>query len=1601
MVQRPSELEDLGIALGLIEGSGSSATLNTEFFTDPRGVLGGTLADPDRRAALVDLFTDLLGTEGTPHGFDAGTSADETWLPLVEGGPGGLYVLLTPHPPQTTDGVRVSVAGRVQHVDNGVDASASIVLPLICFDNGGLVPLVGTADGPVSIQCRVGGEDGPLIDDDGLVLHAVSVRATIATQALATPPATLQVLVEGLRFGADATPLDVDLADLAGSVGGPAAHLVLAALRAQASTSPELAQLFDLLGLGGAAGIPSLDLGALASDPHGTLTAWLRSVVLGTASRAAWLSKLAGLLGGSVPSPDELCFVDTTATKVCVTVAVDGDPTTGAPRVRIGLLARHEVAGIATGHLRATVNAVDVVLTQPPGVVVFPSARAVLRLEGTAGPLVHGPAANNRRIEVGSLDAGIELRPDGSIVPVLTANDAIVDLVGFPTLDLTDADAVIGAAEDVAETALNDLVGDLAGLLNGSPRVRALASLLGLVAPPGPAWAPALVNPASLLADPLREICCYHSRVLAEDGGWGRLLQQLVVLVQPGDDPPPALTGAGTAAEPWRAPFAVDGTKRVDLFALGRPPDGDHPQLVLGVAVRGATDIGDGKELGLIVRSEVLAATLPRAADCVGEASVTMMPLHEVVLRLGDDLHLDAGAVEVLADRVEVGVRWRPGDDLEPIVRVSDPRVSTGGSFVELPDIDGDIDLDALGTAGWQLFGDLLGAWFSGGGRSWWRLSALVGLLPGVPDAPQMLPIGDLALPRAWDGLLHLGRGHVTGNGTYDDPWEISTGAAGLPNPVLWLDPDGPPDLRLPRELFPPALSDALDNATTPLDPERLATLLGRAVTLSPTLADVVDEDLAAALRFLRDQLAGTDGLVAAAAQEVTGWNRIDLASALHLGEPAVLDLDAQVPGLPGGSPRVFVSAPLPWAAAWRGQDPARVIDLREAGREPATFDLDHVTAGGSWFVLLPPRADAVTATIADGLEGLRARLHAAVAAVRDAAGAPVVLVAHATSGHPARLVAADAGLVSDIVTVGTPHSTSAIGWVAQDEGRRALRALHRLRARARGAGADLGPLADLLDGPLAALEGIVAEVDGTDVLRRHVPFPFADYVTPASWPALAAGVTGHAVVATIVPAEVDGALTTLVGRAIEGLATLPAGRTAPTHLGIGLRGLRRDGSSLAGEVRVDTRARVDVHLVEITPGDHRAVPRLGIHADISRNGGWLVRPADVSMGRRQDPRVGRAEIDLALDLGDPSPAVSDPAPRLSARIVLHDVTVLGRFHERWVVDDTLLAALADGTSGGTGTLPEVRIVLGMVATALGNVGGTGPVRDLAGLLVALQVGTIDGNAFDFTTEGLERLLREPDQVVADLLADADRADDFLSALAACTGGTATGDTTMLGTGGLPFGMVGPLGSPSLRLRTSGPVEVAKQVTIDADVTIDATRRAHGSVTVTSPVDVGGLGNPRFVVGIDTATADLVTVAFELDGDGGGADRVALFPDPDLVALARLAGQVIAAEVARQALTWAHAQQPALVGAVLGAVGLLNPPAAPEPVRSLLGLIRDPVAWLTSDVALGAGGTALTPASVVAAVDAVAALLGQVPAGGVLTLPGGITLTASPDGDRT
>ena len=547
---------------------------------------------------------------------------------------------------------------------------------------------------------------------------------------------------------------------------------------------------------------------------------------------------------------------------------------------------------------------------------------------------------------------------------------------------------------------------------------------------------------------------------------------------------------------------------------------------------------------------------------------------------------------------------------------------------------------------------------------------------------------------------------------------------------------------------------EGTDPAIPQPDGERLAALLARAAFDSPALADALDgrEDLGAGLDALAARLAGGDGLVAASAATLPGATVHDLGDVAHGQLPSRLDLGA-VLGVPPPPSTVFVTGPF-GVSTWPGVDDDHVLDLSAPGLAPEAFDVAIAEAeDGPWLARLPARADAIAAPGEDADERLAARLRRAVDAVaaRAGAGGPVALVAHGAAGHAALRVAAEHPGVTHLVTLGTPHGGAGLEVLEAQPAAGALQLLAALVPPASD---------DRPEHPVVVLgRGLLEPLRAAYDSPRS---PAAELAPPPVLPTVPATVAVHCVRGNVAAASASRAVTGLLLRLLEAEYESSYERR-DDGLGVGAgdlaAGLMLRVAPAAGPGAVRVRAELTASVA--ASGLARARQRgLRARIEIDRAGGWLAggpdpaRPADVL--RHPSLRRATIEVELPLERGEPA----------AARLILHEAVALGLQRPRWVISYTDVAE-------GAPLLPEARLIVGRLASALGPLPATGLVRQLVDLLVALGVtepgtSTTTGGPVALSIDGIQRLLIDP----RDLLAHSD-APGLAAAIAALLGAPA------------------------------------------------------------------------------------------------------------------------------------------------------------------------------------------------------------------------------------
>ena len=1593
---------DLGSITGLATALGvlTDGNPRPDWFADPARYLGTILTDDAQRTALVDTVDELLG--GTEVARD---EAGRTWLPVFENPPVSVYVVLDDSRPE----VHVGLGARVRWVpvagEVGLDVEAYV--PLFAA-GGSSALLLGEQDATVEVALAI---DLPPTTDTGAVsLDRAELSASIPTWG---PAPRLGLALRGLQLPGAASPRDVvvdaaGLDDLDDALLDLVLGLLHAATHALPTTDPARG-LAGLLGLVADDHVDELPVVDVVTNGPRALATWWAGCLAGPA-RPEWLGYLAVLLGGTVATDGGVAVVRVPVGGATVVVELLTVPSAAGlpvvtPRFSV------EVGGVAGSRLALTVDPVSVDLAT--GAAVGLPRLAALVSVGSGGPgVLLGPVAGpgGLQITVGSFEGGFALDADRRPVLVLAALDAVVGATPYERLDLTDGDALAGAAAQ----AVTDAAAGLLGLLG--PLGGAVGILLGLTDPPGVNTPQ--IDPVALLADPLGAVRQRWLALLAEPEATVRAVlaswQEATAAAAQRTVP---VTGDGSPADPYR----VAVTAGVDLLLTRR--DGAAPGSVVDVTL--AATLAQPLALGAAARADVRVGLLH--ADLAAGTAALATGLVAVLFLGREDgtpLRLTADGYGLLLDGVGARIAWdaasgaRVDPWLDGLSLVLDgverplAGIGVGGpSALTLPpSLPPEVGAwsDELTAALEDVAGALLLSRARAvAGEEPDAVAALLTLvatatgwgggsrLPGLPRLSIAALRDDTAAElRRWVGtLLATGAGttgrlpelvvgllarllgtSLTGTGVDAVPWTLalpgllphSLPAAGgssllfdaaLPSITLAL---GPPTLDRFGSRAPAALV-----GWRPGDPGLPGDVLAEGISLDAGVDDLLADALAGRAPLapgfdaLVERWGGTDGVVALPDDLVPAGVTVhrpgELPHTTRLDSPVMAEVLGEVWEELGGVPArlvlvgVVAEGEPDLLPAPGAAATALEVDLTLADAPVEAFSAPGPAPAGTVVVRLAGKAGAAASGAGDGFTGQVARLHRTLGGLTGS-GSTIVVVAAGAAGRPAVEAAGGLAGVTAVVTVASPWSPLSLDDVDLDPAAGALRMLQTLLETA---DADLATeLAAVPEAERASLS-----VDDEDLaLARGLVTSLlvrdgrGDPLVELSAPELPvpAGVTVHAVIGSCAPESVSRAITAAVAS------------------GLAARSRRRVAAGPAGG----------------TPGTAAARTRLGLHvpAGLGTAAGG-VRAAlglDVDVLRLTEAGIAgpalRIRLRIAGDgrwlLGGPDVARA-PGPRpLAVRAATLDLTVaLPRWGVegsapggavtacgRLVLHDCVAFGLRSprrvvDLTAGAPLLPEVRALLGGIAAALDAAATADPaVAGLVDLLTALGVLDATGG-FDATT--LASLLADPTVVLGAALDDATRTASLAAGLRACVGDTRTeaGTTVRLAPAGRPGGAV----------------------TLTVDLAT-RTLEAIGSAELVA----GGL---RAEVGLTAGTTGLsVTARMAGGGDLG-------VPGPPAAAL-----DLTATLWAGEAVTFAAV---ATLRDPRGEHAVTLWPAGPSTAEDLLALLPDAAAATALAAALGALRSTLHGLDSPVPADLVDAALD---AAGLLRRTGGAVSVAWPSG---
>jgi hypothetical protein len=1520
------EIADLGLALGLLTSSNGGVELDSSWFENPGARLTGTLGDDARRSALV-RFVDAVLAQGEHseqdgvtylHLFNLRELANDSSLPdltvqaTLDARPSayvevGLAAALGTTAPESSTQVAIPLYRAAK-------ANQSVAQPFALLAGG--VIRVGTE---LTFQSAP-----PATDEFGLAGVEVSVEAALVGGAAPS----FRLVLKGLHLPGAAASSDF-------AVGGPGVaiedallSLVLGLVRqsAEALAGPaadEVQAALSLLGLGDAADIPPLPVDDLLEHGVGELRDWFVAVMGATTARAAWLSELASLLGG-------------TASQDHVDVDLGGGPVTA----RVGI----QAATAPSGHLTVTPQLTLILSAVSGSVRIGAEAKADLVAIDTATgaivPVPHtelavtavgsgsgnaGKLLHTSPLDIGSLRLGLAIDA-GAPTALIQLLDVDFEGHQHDVLDLSSPEAIAAEAGQIA----GELIGAaLDALGDASADFKALLGLTGTGAAPAIDGTRLLSDPLGALADWWHDLLTTHAADVPDVLGHLRnLIAGPVQLPQP-------VRGTGTADDPWSI-SVVTGLSVDAWLDGGRLLVGPTCSLRVDDLAGGCTVVVTDARIQLA--SIDLAgrhAQFPLAVDLTAKLRA----------RGGTEARLALGPVAIVADFIGVGATWSPTGGLGIDLLAPNLAMDTGDARVALvlPTVDAQGRLDVPADA-WTSVENLIGVLAASAPGGWPAdLVDLTGWsVTQPPRGPRLSLEALVAEPiptfKAWLGALatdadllgtvtatvaHLTGGSAgglagvfSGTGTPQDPWLASLGAtAQAPALAVWLTPNGP--------VAAAALAgDALQRwrpGMPGLPPDGLAQALFDEARAGDDVAGLAAgrSGIAAGLQALLGRWTGTDGMVAPPPDPVPGVTAV-LRPELTWDRVASLDPGELVGGaLPAGAVVVRVAIAtadsLPWTPA-----AGRLIDLSAPGLAPGSFTV-AAPAAGEWVIALAQRAAASLGGAEDpsGVLGQAARLQKAIDALATAG--PVVLVALGGAGHAARIVADAVAGVSHLITFGTPWSAATF-----DSARVGVPADAARLMRA------LLPPDDALEPDDDDLAVGRALVTGFRDAARGTP-TVTDLEAPRPTTGVRAGLSAVAVFGALSEAAVSRGMTAVfaAGLAARAQARVDTASAAPdaAHLGLRVPFALRTPPGGHG-VTMDGAMLLELASIAAADAAVTASPAITLDLAVADTDAWLLGgPGATPVGGAPPLELRRVSARVRVGLHG---GASD------ASIFLEEGSALGADWVRLVVRSP---EAASGHLELEPLLPEAAAALTAVVTNLRTAIPTSPAGALVALLKGVGVSQDDGALLP---DGLAHLLHDPAAQFRAVLAAPASRDALLAALHGLLPDvTTTGDAVHAQLGPVIFDA--NLAARTVSFTASGGDGV---LTWHAGAAFDAD------------------GHPTFEAGLGGAAGDPLALSVqsgplraELTVLGA---PVSLWPTLDVDGLAGAAAAAVPAEALRLLLEGLRSidnQVGTALDDLAAALGMLRPPddRGYRAIVAPVALFSDPAGWLREVTSLDVG----------------------------------------------
>ena len=884
-----SQVVQLALAVGLFVPSATpdSYELNPDWFTDPVGKTGDALQANGE--ALGELVGQLLGSVG---GKAVGVPVRDpgmlgTWYPIQNpetGVPTGLYLTTREEGDSTLFGIGTTYTWPLAE---DISVRAWGVVPLLSIGSDGISVVLGQATAPMSVGVEVVGTQA-IIDQYGFSFTGVQLSGNLSL--FPAPNPDLSIVVLQLKLPTDTAPADRSLADLEQLTGqqllSAISSLVLGALSKAlgSGSATTLASLLPVLGLSPALApnvaaifpgvtIPPLrwDLLAQAAQ-EGDLTRpfrdWFNALLATPDVLEAWLASIQALEGFPTPSisgagtreqPYAVTILETSLGTLAFTAATTVDaqgtrtfyPGLSFAGAKVPLGTSSAAVRIASSLELAQFRISTTGVTADPTSLLFDSGICLVgagRTGGVDDPLFSGTVAG-QSYTFGALCAGLKIGTATGqlqVIPRFTFNNVVTPNGSYAALDLTQPGDVVATALNELYSLIDDALKQLFGI--GEDQTTAgysLAALIGIVPPftPNMEWPASLAPPlsASQLArsiqDPVGAIVGYWGKLLdgsvkvAGQTPFFYMVQQGALLLQQATSAPAiAVTGSGTAEDPWRASLNAESDLPASLQAYFEPiPDTTLQRLVIGFGFSPKLVFSDNFEIDLDVRVDALSLDLQLDGSALPQAA-TVFPgigLH-VNLPKGFASPAVAGAsVRVAASALSV--YWSPYSDWTWSMVAGAPSLVVNGT--ELPVgqdmVFTDVSLETLVTQQASTFARILTgiigmAVYTTGTRSGLALNGILGLLPNLAgfmppgitwptDAPVLSltsfndPLGALRAQingffssadnaramlqlLAWTASTAEEAPEIPGSGTLDDPFHVTLNLASGIGLAVWFD---------------------------------------------------------------------------------------------------------------------------------------------------------------------------------------------------------------------------------------------------------------------------------------------------------------------------------------------------------------------------------------------------------------------------------------------------------------------------------------------------------------------------------------------------------------------------------------------------------------------------------------------------------------------------------------------------------------------------------------------------------------------------------------------------------------------------------------------